>query len=76
MELCHKVGCMDVVSWLPSVMCFGISFPLDPILDLLVTPKVPHAHHTFHFPLLFSIDKVRRGFGEVAAMFRGFLIWG
>jgi hypothetical protein len=28
----------------------------------------------FHFPLLLSIDKVRRGFTEIAAMFRGFLV--
>jgi hypothetical protein len=76
MEGCHKVRCMNVISWLPSVMCFGVSFPPDPILDCFVAPKLPHAHHVFYFPLLFSIDKVRRGFREVVAMFRGFLVWG
>jgi hypothetical protein len=67
---------MDIISWFPSVMCFRISFPPDSILDLLVTPKTPHAHHAFHFPLFFSVNQVRRGFREVAAMFRGFLVWG
>jgi hypothetical protein len=56
-------------------MCFGVSFPPDSILELLVAPKVPHAYNVFHFPFFFSIDKVRRGFWKVMAMFLHFLVW-
>jgi hypothetical protein len=75
MEGRHEVRGVDVISWLPCVMCFGVSFPLDSILEFPVAPKMPHADNAFHFPFFFSIDKVRRGFWEVTAMFLHLLIW-
>ena len=76
MEGCHEVRGMDVVSWLPGVMCFGVSLPPESILEFLVAPKMPHGYNAFDFPFFFSIDQVRWWFSEVAAMFHRFLVWG
>jgi hypothetical protein len=75
MEGRHKVRGVDVISWFPCVMCFGVSFPPDSILEFLVASKMPHTYNTFHFSFFFSIDKVRRGFWKVTAIFLYLLIW-
>jgi hypothetical protein len=62
MEALYKVRGVDVISWLPCVMCFGVSLPSNLILEYLVAPEVPYAYNAFYFLFFFSIDKVRWGF--------------
>jgi len=56
----NELRSMDLVSWLPGVVCFWIPYPLDEILESSSPPDVPVIDHFLHFVLLFSFDKVRR----------------
>jgi hypothetical protein len=75
MEGRYEVRRVDVLFRLPSVMCFGISFPPDSILKYLLAPEVPHANNAFNFPFFISVDQFRWGFWKVTSMFLRFLVW-
>jgi len=59
---------MDLVSWLPGVVTFGVPFPFDEILECSGSSMMLVVNNMFHFILLFSVNKVRWWLGEVGAM--------
>jgi hypothetical protein len=59
---------MDLISVFPSVVAFGIAFPLDQILQGLALPPGPMGTYLFHFVFRFSINQVRWRSGEVGAV--------
>ncbi len=65
---------MNLVSWFPCVIAFGVSFPFDEILESFRSSKLSVCDDSFDFVLFFSIDKVRRWSGEVWAMRSCFMI--
>jgi hypothetical protein len=65
---------MDVPSRLPSVIAFGIAFPLYEILQGFVAPESPMIADLLHFVFFFSFDKVRWRPGEVGAVCGSFAI--
>jgi hypothetical protein len=69
-----QVWCMDLVSGLPRIVTFGVSFPFDEILESLRPPMMSVVQDTLHFVLLFSTDKVRWGTEEVWFEGRCFVI--
>ena len=52
----YKVWSMHLVSWLPCVVHFGISFPLDQVLELSGLSMMLVAVDLLHFILLFTFD--------------------
>ncbi len=69
-----KVRGVDVVSWLPCVVTFGVSLPFDEILELLRSSKLSVCDDSFNFVLIFSVNEVRGWSGKVWAMCRCFMI--
>jgi len=65
---------MDLVSWLPGVVTFGVPFPFDEVLEHSGSSMTLVVDDTFHFIFLLSIDKVRWWLGEVRAMCSRLLI--
>ncbi len=65
---------MNLISWFPCVVAFGISFPFDEILELLCPPELSVCDDSFNFVLVFSVDEVRWWSGEVWAMFLHFMV--
>ena len=55
----NKVWGMDLVSWFPGVICFGIPFPFDEVLESSSPTRVPVIDDFFNFVLFFSFNKVR-----------------
>jgi hypothetical protein len=60
-----ECGCMDLIGVFPSVIAFGVAFPLDQILQGLVAPPSLVCTDLFHFILFFSINQIRWRPGEV-----------
>ena len=69
-----QVRCVNLVSGLPRIVTFGVSFPFDEILELSRPPMMSVVEDTFHFVFFFSADKVRWGPGEVWSKGRCFVI--
>ncbi|SRR6266446_8033203 len=69
-----KVRGVDVVSWLPCVVAFGVSLPFDEILELLQSSKLSVCNDLFDFVLVFSVNEVRGWLGKVWAVHRCFMI--
>ncbi len=65
---------MDLVSWLPCVVAFGVSFPFDEILKPFRSSELSVCNDPFDFVFFFSIDKVRRWSGKVQAVCSCFMI--
>jgi hypothetical protein len=63
-----KGRCMDLIGIFPSVVTFGVPFPLDQILQVLMMSPSPVSMDLFHFIFLFSINQIRWRSGEVRAM--------
>ena len=66
---------MYLVSWFLCVVTFGVSFPLDKILEPSGLAMMSVVNDTLYFILLFTINQVRWWSGEVRPMCCGFLIW-
>jgi len=60
--------------WFPGIVAFGVSLPLDEILESSGSSMTSVAKDTLHFVLLLSSDKVRWWSGEVRAVCGGFAI--
>ena len=56
---------LDVINGLPGVVAFGVSFPLDQILELSPPAMTAMVSNRLDFVLLPIIDKVRWGSQEV-----------
>ena len=67
---------MYVVSCFPCVVCIGISFPFDEILELSFTSEVTVINDSLDFVLLGIFDKVRRWPRVVGPVFYSFTIGG
>ncbi len=65
---------MNLVSWFPCVVAFGVSFPFDEVLQPFRPSELSVCDNSFNFVLFFSIDKVRRWSGEVWAVRSRFMI--
>ncbi len=65
---------MDLVSWFPCVVAFGISLPFDKILKPFRPSELSVCDDLFDFVFFFSINEVRRWLGEVWAMHSCFMI--
>jgi len=65
---------MDLVSWLPCVVAFGVSFPFDEILESFHSSELSVCDDPFDFVFFFSIDKVRGWSGKVWAVRSCFVI--
>ena len=59
---------MNLVSWLPCVVAFGIFFPFDEVLQSFRSSELSVCDNSFHFVFLFSINEVRWWSGEVRSV--------
>ncbi len=59
--LFHQLGCLDIVSWFPSVIAFQIALPVDKVLQLFLPPLMLVAPDGLDFILFSVINKVRWG---------------
>jgi len=59
---------VNLVSWFPCIVTFGVPFPFDKVLECSGSSIMLVVDNTFHFILLFSVDKVRWWLGEVGAV--------
>ena len=50
--------CMDLISWLPSVIGFWVPLPFDQILEGLRLPKISVINDLLDFVFFFSFDEV------------------
>ncbi len=67
---------MNLISWFPCVVAFGVSLPFDEILESFRSSKLSVCDDSFNFVLLLSVDEVRGWLGEVWAMCSCFMIRG
>ncbi len=67
---------MDLISWFPCVIAFGISLPFDEILESFRPSVLSVCDDLFDFILFFSVDEIRGWLGEVWAMRSCFMIGG
>jgi hypothetical protein len=63
-----ECGGMDLIDVLPSVVAFGVTFPLDQILQAFAAPPSPVCVDLFHFVFFFSTNQIRGRSYEVWAM--------
>ncbi len=69
-----KIGGVDLISWFPCVVAFGISSPFDQVLKSSLPSKPSVCDDLFDFVFLLPIDKVGRGSGEVWTVRSCFMI--
>ena len=50
---------MDLISWFPCIVAFGVSFPFDQVLKSFRSSKLSVCDDSFDFVLLFSVNEVR-----------------
>ncbi len=65
---------VNLVSWFPCVVAFGVSLPFDQVLKSFRSSEVSVCNDSFDFVLFFSVDEVRRWSGEVWAVRSCFMI--
>ena len=65
-----------MVSCFPCIICIGIAFPLDKILELSFTSEVTVIDNGFDFIFFGVFDKVRRWPRVVGPVFCSFAIRG
>ena len=70
----YEIRGMDLVSWFPCIVAFGIPLPFDQVLKSFCPSELSVCDDSFDFVFFFSIDKVRRWLGEVWAMRSCFMI--
>ncbi len=67
---------MDLISWFPRVVAFGISLPFNEILELFGSSVLSVCDNLFDFVFFFSVNEVRGWSGEVWAVHSCFVIRG
>jgi hypothetical protein len=70
------LGTLKVADWLPRVVAFRVSLPLDEVLQLFSPPLTSVAANGLNFVLFFTSHKVWGRSRIVCAMFFHFYIWG
>jgi len=63
-----EVRWVNLIGVFPSIVTFGVSFPLDKVLELSRSSMTLVASYQLHFIFHFSINWVRRWSGKVGAM--------
>ena len=71
-----QCGCVYMVSCFPCVVCIGVSFPLDKILELSFTSEVTVIDDGFDLIFFGVFDKIRRRPRVVGPVFYSFTIRG
>ena len=71
-----KVRGVDLISWFPCVVTFGVSFPFDEVLESSGLSVLLVCNNSFDFILFFSVDKVRGWSSKVWAMRSCFVVRG
>ncbi len=66
---------MNLVSWFPCVVTFGVSLPFDEVLKSFRLSELSVCDDSFDFVFFFSVNEVRRWSGEVWAVRSRFVIW-
>ena len=69
-----KVRGMDLISWFPCVVAFGVSLPFAEILQSFRSSELSVCDDSFDFIFFFSVNEVGRWSGEVWAMRSCFMI--
>ncbi len=67
---------MDLISWFPCVVAFGVSFPFDKVLESSGSSVLSVCDDSFDFVLFFSVDKVRGWSSKVWAVRSCFVVRG
>jgi len=67
--LSYQLWGLDVVSWFPGIITFGVALPLDKVLQLFLPPLTSVASDGLDLILFFIVDKVRWGSREVFSIF-------
>ncbi len=67
---------VDLVSWFPCVVAFGVSFPFNKILKSFRSSGLSVCDDSFDFVFFFSVDEVRRWSGKVWTVRSCFMIRG
>src|SRR6266436_5910748 len=67
-------GGMDLISWFPCIVTFGVTLPFDEVLELSGSSVLSVCNDSFNFVLFFPIDKVRGWSGEVWAVRSCFVV--
>jgi len=65
---------VDLVSWFPCVVTFGISFPFYEVLKSFRSSELSVCNDSFDFVFLFSVNEVRGWSGEVWTVRSCFII--
>ena len=74
--LFHQARRLDMVSWLPGVVAFGVPFLFDKVLQLFPPSMTSVASDGLDFVLFFVVDKVRWWPRVVLSVFFCFDEWG
>jgi len=56
----NELWSMDLVSWLPGIVHFGIALPFDQVLEGLRPSRMSVINDLFDFVFFFSFDEVWR----------------
>ncbi len=56
---------MDLISWFPCVVTFGVSLPFDEVLKPFRSSELSVCDNPFDFIFFFSVNEVRGWLGEV-----------
>ncbi len=49
---------MDLVSWFPGIVCFGVALPFDQVLEGLRPPRMSVINDLLDLVFLFSLDEI------------------
>ncbi len=67
---------VDLISWFPYIVAFGVSLPFNEILELSGSSVLSVCNDSLDFVFLFSVNEVRGWSGKVWAMHSCFVIRG
>ena len=71
----YEIWSVHLVSWFPCVVCFGVAFPLDQVLELSRPSMMSMAADLLHLIFFFAVNEFRGWSDEVGAVLRSFLVW-
>ena len=71
-----QCGCVYMISCFPRVVCIGVAFPLDKILELSFTSEVTVINDGLNFIFFSIFDEVWGWPRVVVSVFYGFAIRG
>src|SRR6266436_4995602 len=69
-----KIRGMNLVSWFPCIVAFGIPLPFDQVLKSFCPSELSVCDDSFDFVFLFPVNEVRRWPGEVWTVRSRFMV--